>query len=173
LLFVGHLGGLVIPRIAEGSLGLDENQFEQLAQVAGSGVGILAIAAVLWLLLRRLLSARPRHISTFSDYLALVLLLVILGTGNHMRFMGGLDIVQARQFVWGWLTLHPATPPVNPVFATHLVSVSALLVYIPFSKLVHLGGATLFSPTLNQPNDARERRHVGPWVATPSNAPSK
>lgn len=163
LLFAGHLGGLVMPKFAEATLGLDESQFEHLAQVAGSGAGILAVATLLWLLVRRLASERPRAISTFSDFFALVLLLLILGTGNHMRFMGGLDIVQARQFVAGWLAFHPVPPPSNPVFAAHVLLVSALLIYIPFSKLVHLGGAALFSPTLNQRNNPRERRYVGPW----------
>jgi nitrate reductase gamma subunit len=173
LLFAGHLGGLVIPKVAEASLGLNESQFENLAQNAGSVVGVLAVAALLWLFLRRLVAERPRRISTFSDYFALVLLFLIIGTGNHMRFLGGLDIVQARQFVHGWLTLHPAAPPANPVFAAHVILVSALLVYIPFSKLVHLGGATLLSPTLNLPNNPREHRHLGPWAAMPSAAKSK
>ena len=160
LLFVGHLGGLVIPQFAEAALGLDENQFERLAQIAGSGAGVLAIGALLWLFLRRLLAERPRKISTFGDYFPLVLLLFIIGTGNHMRFLGGLQILQARHFVAGWLSFHPVAPPASPVFAAHIILVGVLLAYIPFSKLVHLGGATLFSPTLNQRNDARERRHV-------------
>jgi nitrate reductase gamma subunit len=161
LLFVGHLGGLVIPKFAEATLGLNESQFEHLAQVSGSAVGIVAIATVLWLLIRRMTAERPRAISTFSDFFALILLLLILGTGNHMRFMGGLDILQARQFVGGWLAFHPVPPPSNPVFAAHVLLVSVLLVYIPFSKLVHIGGAALFSPTLNQRNDPRERRYAG------------
>lgn len=165
LLFIGHLGGLVMPKLAEATLGLNEGQFEHLAQTAGSGAGILAVATSLWLFIRRLAAERPRAISTFSDYLALVLLLLILGTGNHMRFMGGLDIVEARQFVAGWLAFHPVPPPANPFFAAHIVLVSALLIYIPFSKLVHIGGAALFSPTLNQRNNPRERRYAGPWGA--------
>jgi nitrate reductase gamma subunit len=173
LLFAGHLGGLVIPKVAEASLGMDEGQFEHLAQVAGSIVGVLAVVALLWLFVRRMVAERPRQISTFSDYFALLLLLLIVGTGNHMRFLGGLDIMQARQFVSGWLTLHPSAPPANPVFVAHIILVSALLIYIPFSKLVHLGGATLFSPTLNLPNNAREQRHSGPWDAKPAAAGSK
>lgn len=173
LLFVGHLGGLVIPKFAEATLSMNESQFENLAQNAGSVVGVVAIVAVLWLFIRRLASERPRKISTFSDYFSLVLLLLIIGTGNHMRFLGGLDIVEARQFVWGWLTLSPTAPPANPVFAAHIILVSALLIYIPFSKLVHIGGATLFSPTLNQPNNTRDRRYAGSWSAGPATAKAK
>ena len=169
----GHIGGLVIPKFAEATLGLTEEQFERLAQVSGSAIGVLAVAALLWLLIRRLAAERARWISTFSDYFALVLLLLIIGTGNQMRFMGGLEIVQARQFVSGWLMLHPVAPPSDPMFAVHVLLVCVLLIYIPFSKLVHLGGATLFSPTLNQPNNPREHRHVGAWDAVPATAKSK
>ncbi len=163
LLFVGHFGGLVIPTLAESSLGLSTPQFENLAQVTGLVVGLLAIVSLLWLLLRRLTLQRVRWISKFSDYFALVLLLLVIGTGDEMRFMGGLNIIRAQEFVAGWLTLHPKTSPADLVFYFHVLLVCTLLIYIPFSKLVHIGGAALFSPTLNQRNNPREYRHVNTW----------
>ena len=39
---------------------------------------------------------------------------------------------------------------------------SSLLIYFPFSKLMHMGGVFL-SPTRNLPNDSRRRRHINPW----------
>ncbi|MGC9259286.1 MAG: respiratory nitrate reductase subunit gamma [Phycisphaerae bacterium] len=170
LLFLGHLGGLVIPHFAQTSLGLNEKQFEHMAQIVGSIVGILAITMLLWLLIRRLILPRVRWISTFSDYFALLLLLLIIATGNAMRFMGGLNIVQAQQFVAGWWTLHPVAPPRDPMFTVHLLLVCALLIYIPFSKLVHIGGAVLLSPTLNQRNNPRQRRYVNTWDKTNGNS---
>lgn len=171
LLLGGHFGGLVAPKFSQAALGLTEIQFERLAQTAGSVVGILAVLTVLSLLLRRLAAERPRHISTFSDFFALGLLLLIITSGNQMRFMDGLDLMQARRFVAGWLALSPVAPPADPVFAAHILLICALLVYIPFSKLVHMGGATLFSPTLNQQNNPRTRRHVNPWDASPASSP--
>jgi nitrate reductase gamma subunit len=171
LLLGGHFGGLVAPKFAQAALGLTEIQFERLAQVAGSVVGILALATVLGLLLRRLAAERPRRISTFSDFFALALLLLIIISGNQMRFMGGLDLMQARRFVAGWLAFAPVAPPAGPVFAAHILLICALLVYIPFSKLVHLGGATLFSPTLNQQNNPRTHRHANSWDALPASNP--
>jgi nitrate reductase gamma subunit len=159
LLAVGHIGGLVVPEFARASLGLTEEQFHHLAQVAGGAFGVLAIVPLLILLLRRVGAERLRYISTFSDYLALALLLVIIITGNHMRFMGGLEMAQARQFVSGLLMLRPVAAPADPAFAAHLLFVSALLAYIPFSKLLHLGGL-VFSPTLNQKNNPREERYA-------------
>ena len=34
----------------------------------------------------------------------------------------------------------------------------------PFSKLLHAPGL-FFSPTRNQADDSRERRHIAPWAA--------
>jgi len=160
LLAFGHVGGLVIPELARNALGLTEEQFHDLAQVTGGACGILAIVPLLGLLLRRFAAARVRYISTLGDYLALALLLLIILTGNQMRFMGSFDLAQARQWVSGVLTFHPVAPPADPAFAAHVLLVSALLAYIPFSKLVHLGGLVL-SPTLNQKNNPRAARYVG------------
>jgi nitrate reductase gamma subunit len=162
MLALGHFAGLVVPGLARASLGLTEEQFHHLAQVAGGAFGILAVVPLLWLLVRRLAMERLRYISTFSDYFALALLLLIIATGNQMRFMGGLDLAHARQFVSGLLMFRPVAPPSDLVFALHLILVCVLLAYIPFSKLVHFAGL-LFSPTLAQKNDPRERRHVGSW----------
>ncbi len=159
LLAAGHIGGLVIPEFAQASLGLTEMQFHHLAQMAGGAFGMLATVPLLYLLLQRLVAERLRYISTFGDYFALGLLLLIISTGNQMRFMGGLEPAEARQFVSGWLALHPVATPSNPAFAVHLLLVCALLAYLPFSKLAHLGGL-VFNPTLNQKNNPREQRHA-------------
>ncbi len=159
LLAAGHVGGLVIPGFVQTSLGLTEEQFHRVAQLSGGAFGIIAAGSLAYLLLRRFVAERVRFVSTFSDYFALGLLLMIVGSGNHMRFLGGLELAQARRFVSGLLTFHPVAAPSDPTFAVHLLLVCALLVYIPFSKLMHLGGL-VFSPTLNQKNDPRERRHI-------------
>lgn len=159
LLAVGHVGGLVIPEFARASLGLTEEQFHHLAQVTGGAFGIVAIIPLLYLLVRRMAVDRLRYISTLSDYVALTLLLLIIATGNQMRFLGSFDLAQARRFVSGLLAFHPVAPPADLAFTAHLLLVCALLIYIPFSKLVHLGGLVL-SPTLNQKNNPREVRHA-------------
>ena len=88
MLAVGHIGGLVVPGFAQTSLGLTEEQFHRMAQVTGGVFGILAVVPLLYLLLRRLVMERLRYLSTLSDYLALALLLLVIATGNQMRFIG-------------------------------------------------------------------------------------
>jgi nitrate reductase gamma subunit len=48
------------------------------------------------------------------------------------------------------------------LFYTHLVLLSALIAWFPFSKLMHMGGVFL-SPTRNLANNNRTERHVNPW----------
>ena len=46
----------------------------------------------------------------------------------------------------------------------HLALVIALMIVFPFSKLLHAPGV-FFSPTRNQADDSRTRRHLVHWAA--------
>jgi nitrate reductase gamma subunit len=124
---------------------------------------LVVLAALAYLLLRRVLDARLRYISLFSDYVALFLLLGITSTGIWMRYVSRTDVVAAKQLALALVTFSPAgLASASALFLVHLTLVSALLAYLPFSKLVHMAGV-FFSPTRNLPNDNRRRRHVNPW----------
>ena len=123
----------------------------------------LFIAALGFLLVRRLWSAPIRYISLAADYFALFLLLGIGLSGAWMRHIAKIDVPAVKGFVMGLLHLSPqASAALGPVFFAHLFLVSTLLMYIPFSKLMHMGGVFL-SPTRNLTANTREVRHVNPW----------
>jgi len=124
---------------------------------------VLLIAALVYLLLRRWWSPLLRYLSLFSDYFALLLLLGIALTGVLMRHAVRVDVVSVKEFALGLATFHPQVPTSDsPVFLSHLLLVCTLAVYLPFSKLMHFGGA-LLSPTRNLANNNRRKRHVNPW----------
>lgn len=171
LLVVGHAGGLVFHDLTCKIFGLTGEGYHRFANITGGIFGITAMAALVVLLLRRLVLERVRYISDIADYAALALLLLAIGAGNIMRFFGGFSdasLTQARAFVWGLLTFQPVAAPANVMFQIHLILVCLLLIYFPFSKLVHLG-AVAFNPALNQANNPREKRHIGPWDAGAQN----
>ena len=61
--------------------------------------------------------------------------------------------------------LHLSPQPaetLGAVFYAHLLLVSVLFAYFPFSKLVH-GAGVFLSPTRNLTANSREVRHVNPW----------
>jgi nitrate reductase gamma subunit len=125
--------------------------------------GVVLFAAVIYLLLRRLLISQVRYISIASDFFPLFLIGGIAFTGILMRYLSKVDIVNIKALTMGLVTLHPVVPEgISGLFYVHLFFVTVLLAYFPFSKLMHLGGIFL-SPTRNLPTDTRARRHVNPW----------
>jgi len=122
------------------------------------------VAGLLGLLARRIWVARVRFISTPSDYLMLVLLLAIGASGLAMKYFAHTDIVAVKAFFLGLMYFDWQPLPADPVLYVHLGLVVVLMVVFPISKLLHAPGV-LFSPTRNQVDDPRERRHLAPWAA--------
>ena len=126
-------------------------------------IGLLA--GVGFLFVRRLTNAKVRYISLLNDYFPLVLIFAIGLTGILMRYFlrTDIDIVNVKQLAVGLVTLHPViNAEIGAIFYIHLFLVCTLLVYFPFSKLMHMGGVFM-SPTRNLKNNTREVRHINPW----------
>ncbi len=125
--------------------------------------GVILIAAVSYLLFRRLTVPQVKYISLAADYFPLLLIIGIAGTGIYMRYLLRVDIVAIKELTMGLATCNPVIPAnVDPMLFVHLFLVSSLFIYFPFSKLMHMGGVFL-SPTRNMANNSRIKRHVNPW----------
>ena len=124
---------------------------------------IVILAALAYLFLRRVVVPQLRYISLPSDYFPLFLILAIVISGILMRYFIRTDIMDIKTLSMGLTTLNFTVPEgIGVIFYIHLFLVSALLVYFPMSKLMHLGGVFL-SPTRNLANNNRMQRHVNPW----------
>jgi nitrate reductase gamma subunit len=125
--------------------------------------GLVLLAAVTYLLLRRLFISNVRYISLASDFFPLFLILGIAFTGILMRYFTKVDITAIKELTMGLVTFSWSVPEgISPLFFIHLLFVSILLMYFPFSKLMHAGGVFL-SPTRNMTTNSREKRHINPW----------
>ena len=133
-------------------------------QPLGTWAGVAMAIGLGGLWARRFLVARVRFISTPSDHLMLALLVAIALTGLAMTFVAHTDIVRVKAFVLGLLRFDWQALPGDPLVAMHLALVALLMLVFPFSKLLHAPGV-FFSPTRNQADDPRERRHLAPWAA--------
>lgn len=123
----------------------------------------LIVGGLLFLFLRRVLDSRLRYISLPSDYFPLFLLMGLVFSGIYMRYFGKTDIASVKVLIMGLASLKPVMPEgISAVFFIHISFFSALLMYFPFSKLMHMGGIFL-SPTRNLPNNSRKVRHINPW----------
>lgn len=124
--------------------------------------GFTALVGLGYLFLRRIVSGNERTLSMPADYLALILLIAIVGTGLLMRYLIKVPLPPVKELALGLITFQPVATDVHWLFLVHLLLVSITIAYFPFSKMMHAGGV-LFSPTRNMPNDNRKRRHVNPW----------
>ncbi|MGC8763769.1 MAG: hypothetical protein ACP5VN_09095 [Acidobacteriota bacterium] len=118
-----HTGVLVVPLFLAGHIALVKRawgfSWPALPASAADGLTLLALAALLFLGLFRLLDRAARFLSGFQDHFLLILCLCA--------------------FASGYLVAHPATVPLPFTLAwlVHLLSAELLLVLLPFTKLAH------------------------------------
>ena len=135
-----------------------------LAQPFGMYAGLTMLLGLCGLWIRRLFVERIRYISTPSDHLMLVLLIGIAASGLLMSFVTHADVITVKTFFLGWMQLDIRPLPADFVLYFHLLSVAALVAIFPISKLLHAPGV-FFSPSRNQADNPREKRHIAPWAA--------
>ena len=135
-----------------------------LVQFAGQYASFMMLAGLLGLLGRRIFVDRVRYISAPSDYLMLILILVITFSGIMMSFIVPTDVVLLKAFMMDLISTSSGHEfPVSFPLVVHLVLVALLALIFPFSKLLHAPGL-FFSPTRNQVDNPREQRHIADWA---------
>lgn len=163
IIFLRHLRFFLepVPGWVAGLAAIDG--FFQVGAPVLFATDVVVLAGLGFLLWRRMADAQVRYISLFTDYFALLLLLGLMISGVLMRYLTRVDVTAIKQLALGLVTFSPVIPAeAGGLFFVHLTFLSALAIYFPFSKLMHLGGVFL-SPTRNLANDNRMRRHVNPW----------
>jgi nitrate reductase gamma subunit len=165
VIVVRHLRLFVdpIPPVVAAVAALDG--FFELGSPRWYATDVVVVAALGYLLLRRLRNPLLRYVTLPADYMALAALAAVAGTGIVLRYLARVDLVAVRGYTLGLAAFAPAQLPAPGVWlAAHLLSVSFLVAILPFTKLIHGAGVWL-SPTRNRANDSRRRRHVNPWNA--------
>jgi len=130
-----------------------------LLQSAGIYAGYAMVFGLLGLSARRILVDRVRYISAPSDHLMLVLILGIAGSGLLMKYVWHTDVVALKRYMLGLMQFEIRTLPADFMLLLHLGLVIILMLIFPISKLLHAPGL-FFSPTRNQADNPRERRHM-------------
>ena len=135
-----------------------------LIQPFGKYASYAMVIGLLGLFARRIFVDRVRYISAPSDYLMLLLLIAIGASGMLMTFVEHTDIVMVKAFFLGLLRFTIEPLPSDPLLLIHLTLVALLMIIFPISKLLHAPGV-FFSPSRNQVDNPREKRHLAPWAA--------
>lgn len=142
----GHFIGILIPASVTHAIGIPEDVYRWFSAIAGAAAAVLVIAGIVVLAGRRLLVSRVRATTSTVDYLALILLLVIILTGIAptvgVNLLGqGYDY---RTTVGPWFrSLFTGQPDVTAISGAPVIyQVHAAAAWIiwgiwPFSRLVH------------------------------------
>ncbi len=161
LAFLRHLRYVIDP---DGMLGFMWPLINlEIVQSFGKYAGFAMVIGLLGLFGRRIFVSRVRYISSPSDYLMLLLFMFIAFSGLIMSFVSHVDIVQVKVFMLGILNLDPQALPVSVPLLIHLILVSILALILPVSKLLHIPGV-FYSPSRNQVDNPREKRHISNWA---------
>lgn len=140
LVFLGHIRvvtGLVDRLLI--SMGMTTEGIATMSATVGGIAGIILLGTAVLLLTRRMAVQRAREVSGFPDFFALLLLIAIICTGDLMRFGAHFDLEQTRAWIGSLLAFSPEVPQ-NGVFLVHALLAFLLVMYIPFSKILHFGG---------------------------------
>ncbi len=140
LIFLGHLRLFTsFPDKVLMAVGFSPEGIKVLSKILGGAVGVLFLAAIIYLLVRRITQTTVRNMSNLADYLVLIWLLGIAIAGNYMRFVSRpyAEIEEMRTFLGSIFAFQPIAPPESTVFLIHFFLVQMLLISLPFSKLIH------------------------------------
>lgn len=137
LVVLGHIRTVVEIGFLWSWFNLDADGIDRVAFAMGMTAGGLVLAGAILLLMRRF-TPTMRVLSIFQDYFVLLMLLGIIMTGMSMRLWMPIHAEEIQHYARGVLTLQPAVEIHNNVFFWHFFLAQMLVMYLPFSKLVHL-----------------------------------
>jgi nitrate reductase gamma subunit len=140
LIIIGHVNAISELSFVWEAIHAERKDLEALSAVVGSGAGLIIFMMGIYLLMRRIVIQRVKEISGKEDYMALLLILAIIITGNMMRFVTNFDPAASREYFAGFAAFGSAKMPADPFFALHFFLGQVWLMYIPFSKFLHIPG---------------------------------
>jgi nitrate reductase gamma subunit len=149
----GHAIGMLIPKSLTEAVGISERAYTLFSGAAGSLAAIGVLIGAGFLVFRRVGVPRVRATTSAVDYLALILLAIIVLTGIYLTLVvqvvgGGYDY---RSTVSPWFRgLFTGNPDVEAIasapimYQVHAASAWAIFAVWPFSRLVHAWSYPLY-----------------------------
>lgn len=145
--FIGHVMGVLIPRSVYRSMGVSDEMYHIFAIVGGGIAGLMVVAGLVVLLIRKITNRRVRVHAGFGDYFAVILVLIVAAIGTYMTLVYNTTVVayEYRTTIGPWFrslfTFNPQYRLMTGVpflFQLHIILAFLLFASIPFTMLVHM-----------------------------------
>ncbi len=144
MVIVGHVVGISSLGLQFTPLGITATQSKGLSTILATSTGMLLLAALVMLLYRRIVIWEVKRLSNPIEYFDLLLILAVVISGLYMRvILSEMDLVVIRIYMEGILSFQSSPIPHDWTFIGHFFLANTLLIYIPFSKLVHFVGGVV------------------------------
>jgi nitrate reductase gamma subunit len=143
-LFFGHTRLFGDPGFILSLVG--EEGMNRLGGILGAGIGIFLFVAFTYFLIRRM-KYPYKELSVPADYLLLLLILLLILLGNHLRLTHPFELADYRAYMSSLVAFSPDYPAgiagseAKWVLTFHVLTANMLLIYFPFSKLIHSVGS--------------------------------
>ena len=116
---------------------LDAEGIDRVGYAMGMVAGGLMLSGAILLFARRF-TPNMRVLSIFQDYFVLGMLLIIILLGFAMRLWMPIHVDEIQHYARGVLTFQAAIEVNNILFLWHFFVAQLLIMYLPFSKLIHV-----------------------------------
>ncbi len=147
-LFFGHLFGLLTPLAIFETLGLRPHDKQIIAMATGGSLGLLILAGLTLLILRRLGNQRLMATTKPMDWITLFWLLVtlllglstIIESSQHLNGVEMLALMSWAKHIVSFRGMAAAEfiAPVSFIFKLHIFFGLTLFLLFPFTRLVHI-----------------------------------
>ena len=143
----GHVLGILVPNWLTSAVGISEFTYHFISAIPGSIAGVVCVAGLVILIVRRAAFVRVRRTTDTVDVAVYALLAIVIGLGVGetlaVNALGPGYDYRSTVAIWfrGLFWLHPepqlmAGAPL--VYQLHAASAWALYALWPFSRLVHV-----------------------------------
>ena len=143
----GHVSGLMIPKTWFENVGVTESMYHMAAVYGGGPAGVMTLAGILILTLRRFGNDRVYAVSSRADLVVVILVLAevtlgLISTGTNVFGASGFDYRETiAPWFRGLLLLQPDANFMGNVplsFKLHVMMGFTIFAIWPFTRLVHV-----------------------------------
>lgn len=141
LIIAGHVVGIFFLRDQFVLVGLSPAASHFLSKLLGGISGMVMVLSLGALIIGRIVNPLVRKLSAPEDFFTLLLLIAIAVSGILMYLPGfHVDLPAVRAYMGGLLHFSATSLPHSSIFVIHFLLVNLLLLYLPFSRLLHSAG---------------------------------